>query len=778
MPRALRRTRLLLPLALLAVWLVVGGGLGPFAGRLGEVSTNDQAAFLPRSAESTRVVEEQKAFRAAETLPAIVVWTARDGGSLDPGATAGATRSVAGLTGQPGVAGPPSPALASEDGKALRSVVPLRPGLGDALPETLDAVRAAAASVPGTTVWLAGPAATQADLSGAFAGIDGLLLGVALIAVLLILLVVYRSVLLPLMIILGAIFALGLACAIVYVLADADLVRVDGQVQGILSILVIGAATDYALLLAARYREELAAPGADRFAAMRKALRRSFEPIVASAATVALALVALLVSDLANNRALGPVGAIGIVCAVLSTLTFLPAALVLTGRAAYWPARPTALPKAPATAPAVSGTTAPDTPAVSGTTTPDAPDASDAPGTPGTKAADAPSPIPSPAASRTTGGQAVWHRIAALVDRAPRKVWAVTLAGLLACAAFAPALDSRGVPLDEIFVNDAPSVAAQETLGRHFPGGAGNPAVIIADAGAAARVVAAAEDVDGIDSAFPVDAAGRPAPGAPLMVDGRVRIDATLGASSDSDAARETLARLRTAVHAVPEAHAVVGGSTAQQYDTQRTAARDRALIVPVVLAIILVILMALLRSVVLPLLLVATVALNFAATLGVSALVFEHVLGFTGTDASVPLYGFVFLVALGVDYNIFLMSRVREESLRHGVREGVRIGLTATGGVITSAGVVLAATFAALGVIPLAFLVQIAFIVAFGVLLDTLVVRSLLVPALVRDLGPRAWWPGALSRLPEAGGRADQSAGAAAPKEECSRENAGGHIR
>ncbi|MGW4723432.1 MMPL family transporter [Streptomyces sp. NPDC004291] len=703
MPSAPRRTRFLVPLALLLVWLAVGGGLGPFAGRLGEVATNDQAAFLPRSAESTKVIEAQKAFRTSESVPAIVVWTAKDGGALSPGTAADATRALASLSGRPGIAGTPSPALASEDGKALRAVVPLRPDLGDALPDTLESVRKAAAPVPGTTVWLAGPAATQADLSGAFSGIDGLLLGVALIAVLLILLVVYRSVLLPLMIIVGAVFALGLACAVVYVLADADLVRVDGQVQGILSILVIGAATDYALLLAARYREELTAPGADRFAAMRKALRRSFEPIVASAATVALALIALLASDLSNNRALGPVGAIGIVCAVFSALTFLPAALVLTGRAAYWPARPKTLPE----------------------------------GADGTAA---------------KGGQAVWHRIADVVDRAPRKVWAITLAGLLACAAFAPALNSRGVPFDEIFVNDAPSVAAQETLGHHFPGGAGNPAVIIADAGAATRVAAAAGDVEGVDSAFPVDATGRPAPGKPLVVDGRVRIDATLADAADSDAARETLARLRTAVHAVPGADALVGGSTAQQYDTQRTAARDRALIVPVVLAIILVILVALLRSLVLPLLLVATVALNFAATLGVSALVFEHVFGFTGTDSSVPLYGFVFLVALGVDYNIFLMSRVREESLRHGVREGVRIGLTATGGVITSAGVVLAATFAALGVIPLAFLVQIAFIVAFGVLLDTLVVRSLLVPALVRDLGPKAWWPGALSRLPKEG--------------------------
>ncbi|MFB6705461.1 MMPL family transporter [Streptomyces sp. NPDC056333] len=686
------RWRFLLPLALLIAWLAIGGGLGPYAGKLGEVSTNDQAAFLPRSAESTRVIEEQKAFRQSETMPALVVWTARDGETLDAGLQDRATRAVAGLAGEPGIVGTPSPALAAEDGKALRSVVQLRPDLGEAVPDTLDTIRDRAQAVPGTTVWLSGPAATQADLSGAFAGIDGLLLGVALVTVLLILLVVYRSVLLPLMIILGAVFALGLACAVVYMLAHADVVRVDGQVQGILSILVIGAATDYALLLAARYREELSAPGAERHGAMRAALRRSFGPIVASAATVALGLIALLVSDLSNNRALGPVGAIGIACAVLSTLTFLPAALVLTGRATYWPARP------------------------------------EADGAEG-------------------GSQGIWRRVAALVDRAPRRVWAATLAGLLACAAFAPALNSGGVPIEEIFVNDVPSVAAQETLGHHFPGGAGNPAVIIADARAAGGVAEAAARVEGVDSALPVDAAGRPAPGSAPVVDGRVRIDATLSAPADSDAAKAAVVRLRTAVHAVPDADALVGGFTAQRYDVQRTAERDRTLIVPVVLVIILLILVALLRSLVLPLLLVTTVALNFAATLGIASLVFEHVFGFTGTDASVPLYGFVFLVALGVDYNIFLMSRVREESLRHGVREGVLIGLTTTGGVITSAGVVLAATFAALGVIPLAFLVQIAFIVAVGVLLDTLVVRSFLVPALVRDLGRRAWWPGGLSR-------------------------------
>ncbi|MBT1098222.1 MMPL family transporter [Streptomyces sp. Tu102] len=680
-----RRARVLVPLLLLVGWLVAGGVLGPYAGRLGEVATNDQAAFLPRSAESTEVIAQQRAFRQDETLPVIVVWTGEEGTGITERRTA-ATQALASLTGSPGVAGEVSPAIPAEDGQALEGVVPLRPDLGDELAGTLDRVRAAAERVPGTTVQLAGPAATQADLSDAFAGIDGLLLAVALAVVLVILLLVYRSLLLPLVIIVGSVFALGVACAVVYVLADHDVVRVDGQVQGILSILVIGAATDYALLLTARYREELARR-ADRFTAMAAALRQSWAAITASAATVALGLLALLLSDLTNNRALGPVGAIGIACAVLTSLTFLPAALVLLGRAAYWPARP--------------------------------------------RPVDA-------------DREGIWHRVAALVDRAPRKVWAVTLAVLLAGAACAPLLTSKGVPLDETFVNDAPSVAAQQTLSRHFPAGSGNPAVVVADAGRLTDVVRAAEDTEGVASAAAAGASGRPGD-EPLVVDGRVRVDVTLTAAPDSDAAKDTVARLRAAVHDVPDADALVGGYTAQQYDTLRTAQDDRALIVPVVLAIILVILIALLRSLLLPVLLVVTVALNFLTTLGVSALVFRHILGFEGTDASVPLYGFVFLVALGVDYNIFLMSRVREETLRHGPAQGISRGLVSTGGVITSAGVVLAATFAALGVIPLAFLVQIAFIVAFGVLLDTLVVRSLLVPALVRDIGPRVWWPTAV---------------------------------
>ncbi|MFE4209188.1 MMPL family transporter [Streptomyces goshikiensis] len=696
--------RWLVPVVLLVIWLGIGGALGPYAGKLGEVATNDQAAFLPQSAESTKVLEARKAFERSESVPAIIVWQARDGGDVTTAQQEEATRALASLAGQRGISEPPSPALRSQDGQALQAVAPLAPDLGDELPAVLAEVRAAADSVSGLSAQIAGPAATQADLADAFSGIDGILLGVALGAVLLILLLVYRSLLLPLVIIISAVFALGLACAVVYALADRGTVRVDGQVQGILSILVIGASTDYALLLAARFREELAARG-DRTAAAIAAVRRSAGAIIASGATVALGLLALLASDLTNNRALGPVGAIGIVCSVLATLTFLPAVLALLGRAAFWPATP--------------------------------------------KPGDA-----------TAEGHRVWRRIASLIDRAPRRVWASTTLLLLVLAAFSPGLSSKGVPLDEIFVKDAPSVTAQQALARHFPGGSGQPALIIADAARAAEVQAAATATDGVASAAPVTASGRPGGGPPLVVDGRVRIDATLEAAADSDAAKNTVAELRTRLHAVGGADAIVGGYTAQRYDTERTAARDRTVIVPVVLGIILLILVMLLRSLLIPVLLVATVALNFLATLGVSALVFEHLLGFSGTDASVPLYGFVFLVALGVDYNIFLMSRVREESLVHGVRQGVLRGLTTTGGVITSAGVVLAATFAALMVIPLAFLVQIAFIVAFGVLLDTLVVRSLLVPALVIDIGPRSWWPSALAR----GRRPAVPAGPAAP--------------
>lgn len=737
-PPRRRPPRLLVPLLLLAVWIVVGGVLGPFAGRLGEVATNDQSAFLPRSAESTRVGAAQRDLAQEEPVPAIVVWTAEGGGRLDADAEKAANRVLAAVGADTEVIGRVPPVVPSQDGEALRGVVPLDPALGDALPTAVADIGAAAGKVPGTTAEVAGPAASQSDLKGAFSGIDGLLLVVALATVLVILVLVYRSVLLPLVIILSAVLALALSCAVVYALADAGVVRVDGQVQGILSILVIGAATDYALLLTARHREELAVRS-DAYAALRAAVRRSAGAILASAATVAFGLLALLLSDLTNNRALGPVGAIGIAGSVLAVLTFLPAVLMLLGRSVYWPAKPEIAAPASASAPAPAPATADDT--GEGTRADRVPAADRASGTAGVAETDG-----GPVAAGVLATAGVWGRVARLVDRAPRRVWATSLAVLALFSVFAGGLSAKGLPLDEIFVNDAPSVAAQKTLGRHFPGGSGTPAVILTNADTAERVVRAAAGTEGVASAAPAPGPGGPGSTAPAA-DGRVRIDAVLADSSDSAAAERTVVALRDNVHAVAGADALVGGYTAQRLDARVTAEQDRDLIVPVVLLIVLVVLIGLLRALVLPLLLVATVALSFLATLGVSALVFPLLLGSASTDPSVPLYGFVFLVALGVDYNIFLMSRAREESLVHGVRTGMLRGLVTTGGVITSAGVVLAATFAALAVIPLSFLVQIAFIVAFGVLLDTLIVRSLLVPALVRDLGPRAWWPGVLSR-------------------------------
>ncbi|GAA1881106.1 MMPL family transporter [Actinomadura bangladeshensis] len=680
-----RAVRWALPVALLLAWLAIGGALGPYAGKLGDVATNEQSSFLPQSAESTRVLEQEAAFETNQTIPAIVVWTAR-GGDISAEQRAAAQRALASLQGVPYVTGPASPVIPSQDGTAMTGVVQVRSDVGEHSTATVDRIRRTAGQVPGTGAFVAGPAATQADLADAFSGIDTLLIGVAVAVVLLILLLVYRSLLLPFVIIFGSVFALGLASAIVYYLAKRGTVTVDGQVQGILSILVIGACTDYALLLSARFREELAG-GGSRGTALWAAWRRSAGAIAASGGTVAMGLIALLLSDLSNNRALGPVGAIGIACALLSALTFLPAVLVLLGRSVYWPARPH-------------------------------PDRA--------------------GASR----HRIWERIAGLLDRHPRRFWAGSLIVLIACAAFMPTLRTEGVPLSETFVGEAPSVTAQNVLNAHFPGGSGNPAVVLANAPALPQVVNVASRTRGVADARP-----RTQAGAPLVVDGRALVDVTLKAAADTEEARLTVDRLRTGLHAIPGADALVGGYTAQQADTLAAARHDRNIIIPVVLGIIVVILVMLLRSLAMPLLLVATVGLNYLATLGVAALVFQHLLDFTATDPSVPLYGFVFLVALGVDYNIFLMTRAREESLRHGPRDGVLRGLIATGGVITSAGVVLAATFAALVVIPLAFLVQIAFIVAFGVLMDTLLVRSVLVPALVRDAGPRAWWPGVLSR-------------------------------
>jgi RND superfamily putative drug exporter len=570
----------------------------------------------------------------------------------------------------------------------------------------------------GIKTYVTGPAGLAADLTAAFAGIDGILLLVALGAVFVILLVVYRSLLLPIMVLLTSVFALCAAILLVFGMAKAGWIQLNGQSQGILSILVIGAATDYALLFVARFREALTHT-TNRTAGVLTAWKASFEPILASGATVIIALLCLLFSDLNSNKALGPVAAAGILCSLFAALTLLPALMALLGRAAFWPFRPKLIPADQREPELVTG---------------------------------------------LEGQTGLWRATGSLVSRRPRTVWVASVLLLVAAAGGLLQLRANGVPQTDVILSASNAVDGQDALARHFDAGSGSPAVVVADQGKAQEVLDTVKAADGVGEAYllaqgSVPITGAPgAPSAPDVREGKVLINATLNDAADSLEAEETVKALRGTVKAV-DPGALVGGVTATALDTNTTAQRDLVIIIPVVLVVILFVLMLLLRSVVAPVLLVLSVVLSYAAAMGVSAFVFNTLLGFPGADATVPLFGFVFLVALGVDYNIFLMSRVREESLKHGTRPGILRGLGVTGGVITSAGVVLAATFAALGVIPIMFLVQLAFIVAFGVLLDTVLVRSLLVPALAYDIGPRIWWPGTLGR-PEVDAAVQREAG------------------
>jgi RND superfamily putative drug exporter len=503
-----------------------------------------------------------------------------------------------------------------------------------------------------------------------------------------ILLVVYRSPILPIAVLITAVFGLAVAAMVIYPLATNGTLGLNGQSQGILSILVVGAATDYSLLLVSRYREELHG-NPSKWVAMAVAWRAVVAPIVASAATVILGLLCLLFSLLGNTRGLGPIGALGIAGALVASLTFLPAVLLLFGRRIFWPIIPR---------------------------------------------------LDHVHAEDSVGRRGIWGRVAGNVGRHPRRTWALTLVALLACAAFVPTLKAEGVTQSQLFLNKVESVTGQEVLASHFPAGSGSPVQIIVPRAKAEQALSETTSADGVASAFLKQAVGTP----PKVVNGDILIEATLTPSADSPAAEAVVEELRTDLDRVgPEV--LVGGSTAINLDVRHASERDLRVIIPAILAVIFVVLMLLLRSLVAPLVLVVANVISFAATVGVAAIVFNHIFNFPGSDPSTPLYAFVFLVALGIDYSIFLMTRVREEAAQRGTRPGILVGLAVTGGVITSAGIVLAATFSALSVIPILFLAQIAFIVAFGVLLDTLVVRSLLVPAFAHDIGRHIWWPSRL---------------------------------
>ncbi len=707
------RKALWLAIVAIITWLAIGGFSGAAFSKISTVQENDNSAFLPDDAESTIAGEVIVKFsqQSADVLPTLLLLV----GDLNPATNAAAIAAVNQYAASIGdkvlpesgkplstyFAPTPILPIPSADGKAvlinigLDSEVaaeninkePVLPLIVEFIREDLEKNFTSA----GVESYVTGPGGIFADLFGAFGSIDTRLLQTTLIVVAIILIVVYRSPILWIIPLFTAGTALGLATMIVYYLAKANVLDLNGQTQGILDVLVLGAATDYALLLISRYREELH-HHESRYEAMKIAWRGVVEPILASGSTVIAGLMVLLLSDLSSNRGLGPVGSIGIASSMLAALTLLPALLVVFGRWIFWPK----IPKYGDEDEKLSG---------------------------------------------------IWSKVGSLVERRPKGVWISTAALLVIFAAFAPTLKSDGLAQTEAFTTKTDSVIGLEKLGEHFPSGEGTPVEIVVDQSDIAAVSAAVLKVPNVANVVPVtnlDPVTKQPTSELRIVDGKSLLYATLSVPADSTEAKKTIPLIRDVVKQVDQ-NVLVGGQTAISYDIDQSSRRDNRVIIPIVLVLIAIILGLLLRSILAAGLLLVTVVLSFAATLGVCALVFEHVFGFAGTDASFPLFAFVFLVALGIDYNIFLMTRVREESMKIGTRAGVIKGLTVTGGVITSAGIVLAATFGVLGVLPLVFLAELGFAVAFGVLLDTIVVRSLLVPALVRIIGPKIWWPSKL---------------------------------
>ncbi len=669
----------------LALWIVaIGVSFSP-AGKLTGAQENDAVSWLPGKAESTEVLKATQQFSSPDEIPAVLVYERSSG--ITPADQQAVARQVAQYGDLQDVDRDVIGPIPSEDRKALQVLVPINAGSGgwETIGARADDIRRIAADRPdGLSFHVTGPGGFAADSQEAFAGIDGKLLYSAAAVVIVILLLTYRSPVLWLLPILSAGVALFAAQAVIYVLATRADLTVNAQSAGILTVLVFGAGTDYALLLIARYREELR-KHQDRHEAMAFALHRSGPAIIASGSTVVAGMLCLLFASMNSTRGLGPVAAVGIVIALLAMLTLLPALLVICGRWVFWPLRPTY-------------------------------------------------------GSDDHTETSVWGRIGRRIAVRPRLTW-ITTSVLLGIAALGMlTLNANGLSNEESFVGTPDSVVGEKIVAAHFPAGAGNPLVVVSKADKAAEVRTAMSSTQGIAAVAE-----------PRVAGGLAYLEGTMTDAVDTQAAKDTVDRVRTSVHAVPDADALAGGGAAILLDTQRASAHDNKLIIPVVLAVVLAILALLLRALVAPVMLVATVVLSFGAALGISSLGFKA-LGFEGADTSLPLFVFVFLVALGIDYNIFLMTRVHEEAKTHGTRRGALIGVAATGGVITSAGLVLAGTFAVLATLPVVAFAEIGIAVALGVLLDTIVVRSVLVTALNLDIGRHLWWPSRLARQRDPG--------------------------
>ena len=660
-----------------------------------DVQNNETQSWLPESAESTKAFDKLSAFQDEYDVGTTVVYY-RDSGlteadfaaieeqaaeiaDLDPDQITNVVSpelAAVAAEGAPGAA----PQFVSEDGQVAKIEFTVNYGdkLWEELPDLKDEVDDITGLDDGGEVYLAGAGGQNADAATIFTSFDGKLLGVTLLAVILILLVSYRSPLLWLLPIISAVVSLGASMGLLYLLAKNFDLTVNGQTQFIMTVLVIGAGTDYALLLIARYREELRRHE-DRHEAMAFALHRAAPAILASAATVAVGLMCLLFADLNSTAGLGPANAVAIVVTVIVMVTLLPALLVIFGRWMFWPF----VPHFGSEEPTASG---------------------------------------------------FWARVGNGISPRPRMVWIGTAIALGVIALGFFRLDTGGIPIDEQYTTDQDSVTGQAVLVDHGVVDASTPIQVVANTDEAEAVVKSMEGIEGI--AAPIILADK---------DGTSLIVADLMSDPYSEDAFTAVEDVRDAVHSVDGADALTTGLSAVTVDIMDASDRDNKVIIPIVLFAVLLILIGLLRSIASPLLLIGTVILSFGAALGISGLVFDFIYGHENTDPGFPLWAFVFLVALGIDYNIFLMTRVREETINHGTRKGSLIALSSTGGVITAAGLVLAATFAMLATMPLTFTLQLGTTIALGVLLDTMIVRSILVTALNLDLGAKIWWPSKL---------------------------------
>jgi RND superfamily putative drug exporter len=680
-----------LPIILLVIWLFLVSISSPVFGKVNNVVSNNAVNFLPNSAQSTKVQKLESSFAASNLVPAIVVVKSKTVLSLDQIKQLNTLpQLLTNVTGLAKIKNPIIGPIYSKNHLAAEIIVQINDSsatINSSITQINSEVKTNLSS--NLKAYVSGPGGVLAALENAFSGIDGILLYVAIAVVFIILLLVYRSVILPFIVLLGSIFALTVATFVVYLLAEHNIVSLNSESQGILSILVLGATTDYSLLIVSRFKEGLMDLESSRQAMMR-ALKRAIEPIAASASTVILALLCLLFSDLNSNKSLGPVGAIGIIFSFLATMTFLTSLLMLIGRKVFWPFVPRY--------------------------------------TKNDKVLDEHQLIPS---------KSLWYKVAKTISKKYRLMWSLILIVLILLGGFIFTFKSSGVSQTQNLLKSSGAVTGQKIIDANFPAGLGNPIIIDVASSKIQQDNQIIKDTDGVYATSITLNQNHQI----KVVNGLAQINAISNASPYSLAAQNLVLTLRKELAKV-DSRALVGGETAVSLDTNTAAARDLRVIIPIVLVVILIVLIFLLRSILAPILLILTVILSFSATMGLAAIFFNHIFHFAGSDSSVPLFGFIFLVALGIDYNIFLISRIREESLKFGTRKGIVRGLRVTGSVITSAGLVLAATFGALAVIPILFLVQIAFIVAVGVILDTIIVRSLLVPSLAYDLDNKVWWP------------------------------------